>query len=70
MAFSIATGKLVGVAKIKRDFALSDWGGESVVFRLGATLVRAKKDARRALDMERKRATWVVGRLRNMIVGR
>lgn len=45
MAFSMAIGRLEGVARKRTDFALRDGGGESVVLRFGVTRVLAKKEA-------------------------
>lgn len=45
MAFSMAIGRLEGVARKRADFALSDGGGESVVFMFGVIRVLAKKEA-------------------------
>lgn len=55
MAFSMAIGKLEGVARNKADLALRLWGGESVVLRFGVIRVLAKKAAWFVCDVPNRR---------------
>lgn len=56
MAFSMAIGKLEGVARNKADLALRFCGGESVVLRFGVTRVLAKKAAWLVCDVPNRRS--------------